>query len=60
MCTDAFVGLAKEESKNLGMPTLPLVIIPHPLGGEAKDVVHERAHYALDQVIRALVQHPAQ
>lgn len=54
ICTDAFVGLAREEAKNLGMPDLPLVIIKHPIGGEPLSVIHQRAEDALVQVIRAL------
>ena len=54
ICTDAFVGLAREESKNLGMPDLPLVIIRHPIGGESLTAIHQRAEDALAQVIRAL------
>lgn len=54
ICTDAFVGLAREESKNLGMLDLPLVIIKHPIGGESPSVIHDRAEDALAQVIHAL------
>jgi len=54
ICTEAFVGLAREESKNLGMPDLPLAIIKHPIGGESLAVIHQRAEDALPQVIRAL------
>jgi len=36
------------------MPDLPLVIIKHPIGGEAMSVIHQRADDALPQVIRAL------
>ena len=58
ICTDAFVGLAREESKNLGMPDLPLVIIKHPIGGEPLSVIQQRAEEALAQVIRALIGDP--
>jgi hypothetical protein len=54
ICTDAFVGLALEEAKNLGMPDLPLVIIKHPIGGESAVVIHQRAEDALVPVIQAL------
>jgi hypothetical protein len=43
ICTEAFIGLAREESKNLGMPDLPLAIIKHPIGGESLAVIHQRA-----------------
>ena len=58
ICTDAFEGLAREESKNLGMPDLPLVIIKHPIGGEPLSVIHQRAEDALSQVIRGLTATP--
>jgi hypothetical protein len=54
ICTEAFIGLAREESKNLGMPDLPLAIIEHPIGGESLAVIHQRADDALAQVIRGL------
>jgi hypothetical protein len=54
ICTEAFIGLAREESKNLGMPDLPLAIIKHPIGGESLAVIHQRADDALAQVIRGL------
>lgn len=54
VCTDAFVGLAREESKNLGMPDLPIAIVKHPLGGEPKNGITERSLVALDQVIEGL------
>jgi hypothetical protein len=56
LCTDAFLGLAKEEARTLGMPELPLVIIPHPLGGEPLDRVQARAEGALEGVIAALTR----
>ena len=59
ICTEAFIGLAREESKNLGMPDLPLAIIKHPIGGESLTVIHQRAEDALPQVIRGLTSDPA-
>ena len=56
ICTEAFIGLAREESRNLGMPDLPIVIIPHPLGGLKEPQVGERAQQALDQVIVGLTR----
>ncbi len=59
ICTEAFLGLAREESKNLGMPNLPLAIIKHPIGGESLAVIRQRAEDALDQVVRGLTGDPA-
>ena len=54
ICTEAFLGLAKDESRNLGLPDLPLAIIRHPIGGESPAAIDERAEVALAQVIDAL------
>ena len=59
ICTEAFIGLAREESKNLGMPNLPLAIIKHPIGGESLAVIRQRAEDALAQVVRGLTGEPA-
>jgi len=59
ICTEAFIGLAREESKNLGMPNLPLAIIKHPIGGESLAVIRQRAEDALAQVAQGLTGEPA-
>ncbi|MCH9047156.1 MAG: hypothetical protein IIA40_13760 [SAR324 cluster bacterium] len=56
ICTDAFVGLAREESKNLGMPDLAIAIVEHPIGGLKPDQVAQRAQAALEPVISALTR----
>ncbi len=58
ICTDAFAALAREESRNLGMPDLPIVIVRHPLGGEPPDKVRQRSRDALEQVIAGLTREP--
>ena len=56
LCTEAFIGLAREESRNLGMPELPIAIIPHPLGGLKPEEVKLRAQQALEQVVVGLTR----
>ena len=58
LCTEAFIGLAREESRNLGMPELPIVIIEHPLGGLKQGQVAVRAQEAAAQVVLGLTQAP--
>jgi hypothetical protein len=58
ICTDAFLGLARDEARSLGMPSLPLAIIEHPIGGEPSAVIHQRAEDAVEKVIRALTGEP--
>jgi len=40
------------------MPGLSLAIVKHPLGGEPKEAIAERAKTALDQVIQGLTREP--
>jgi hypothetical protein len=56
VCTDAFIGLAREESRNLGMPELPIAIIRHPLGGLKAEQVAQRSREALEQVALGLTR----
>jgi hypothetical protein len=58
ICTEAFIGLAREESRNLGMPELPIAIIRHPLGGLKGEQVAQRSREALEQVVLGLTREP--
>lgn len=52
LCTDEFAALAQRECGSLGLPDMPLVVLPHPtsalLGGaaqaKAREVVEEVGH----------------
>ena len=46
--------LARLESRNRGLATLPLAVVPHPLGGIGEDEVLGKVDAALDVVVRAL------
>jgi hypothetical protein len=52
VCSDSFMKLGKAQAKVFGVPDLPLLQIPHPLGGLAMEQVRERAAAALPQLIR--------
>ena len=54
--TDEFVELARLESKNRGLPELPLVLVPHPLGGIAEADVLRKVDPAALRVARALAK----
>ena len=54
MGTFEFEQLAKLEAKNRGIETLPLALIPHPLGGIAEDEVRKKADLAVDAVVKAV------
>ena len=52
--SDAFVVLGQQEAIALGLPGLPIVTVPHPMGDVAADVVQERARAMLAQVLAVL------
>jgi hypothetical protein len=51
ICSEAFAEFAKMQRKVFGTPDLPLIIIPHPLGGLSMDEVQQRAELAIPQII---------
>ena len=59
ICSEPFVQLGRTQSKVLGVPDLPLIIIKHPLGGLAIDDVKARADSALAQLLEVLREHAA-
>lgn len=54
MCTDEFYGLGRAEAEALGLITLPIVVVEHPMGGLRPDEVHQRAAQAVEEIVRAL------
>jgi hypothetical protein len=54
--TDEFAELARLESRNRGLPGLPLALVPHPLGGIGKEEVLRKVDGAADVVARTLAK----
>ena len=52
ICSDPFERLGRTQAKVFGVPELPLVMIPHPLGGIPMDEVRARADRALPELVR--------
>lgn len=52
VCTREFEGLGRGQARLLGMPNLPLVIVPHPVGGQAKATVEQFADNVVEQAAR--------
>jgi hypothetical protein len=55
VCTDEFLALGKAEAAVLGMPGLPIVIIPHPMAGQSPGRVAEIAGQALNEIVHVLI-----
>ena len=54
VCSDEFGPLGRAEAQVLGMPALPLIAIPHPLAGNAPDLVTRKAAALADELGFAL------
>jgi len=52
--SEEFVRLGQSESRSLGIPGLPLVTVPHPMGDVSEEVARERARDTVDEIVRVL------
>jgi hypothetical protein len=59
ICSDPFLKLGQTQARIFGAPELPLVVIPHPLGGLALEDVKGRAAVAVEKLV-ALIKARAQ
>ena len=57
ICSDPFLKLGRNQARVFGVPDLPLIVIPHPLGGLGLDGVKERAGVAMPQVVSLIKEH---
>jgi hypothetical protein len=57
VCSEPFLKLGRNQARVFGVPDLPLIVIPHPLGGLALDGVKERAAVATPQVVKLIEEH---
>ena len=51
VCTDEFSQLGRNEAESLGIPYLPIALVPHPLGGQHLEQILEKADKSIDQVV---------
>ena len=57
VCSTAFKKLGETQAKIFGVPDLPLLIIPHPLGGLDIESVRQRADVATPQLVNVIREH---
>lgn len=57
ICSGPFLKLGKAQARVFGVPDLPLIEIPHPLGGLALDAVKGRSEVAIPKVIELVREH---
>jgi len=53
-CSSAFAALGANERRALGMPGLPIVVVPHPVGGIPPEAARALADGAIEEVHRVL------
>ncbi len=54
MISTSFVALAHNQAKVLGMPSMPTVVLPHPIGGTPLDSVLAKLDAVLPEIIAKL------
>jgi hypothetical protein len=52
--SDEFVRLGQSEARSLGMPGLPIVTVPHPMGDIPENKVRERARAIVKELVLVL------
>ena len=57
VCSTVFKKLGETQAKIFGVPDLPLLLIPHPLGGLDIDSVKGRAEVATPQLVKLIREH---
>jgi hypothetical protein len=57
VCSGPFMKLGRTQARVFGVPDLPLLEIPHPLGGLRLDEVKGRADVALEQFLKLVKEH---
>ena len=57
--TDEFIPLARAQVAARGLPGLPVVTVPHPIGGIPAGAVVAKAGPIVESVLRALTSDPA-
>jgi hypothetical protein len=54
ICSEPFLKLGKNQARVFGVPDLPLLLIPHPLGGIDLEGVKGRAAHAVPKVVEMI------
>jgi hypothetical protein len=57
--TDEFIPLARAQVRARGLPGLPVVTVPHPIGGIPAAAAAAKAEPIVERVLRALTSGPA-
>ena len=54
LISTSFTALAKNQARSLGMPSMPTVVLPHPLGGSPLPSVLAKVDKAFEEIVAKL------
>jgi hypothetical protein len=57
VCSDPFLKLGQAQARTFGVPDLPSLRIPHPLGGVDMNQVKGRVEAALPKLLELVKEH---
>jgi len=57
VCSDPFMKLGQAQARTFGVPDLPLLRIPHPLGGVDLEQVKKRVEAAMPSLLELVKEH---
>ena len=57
VCSDPFMKLGQAQARTFGVPDLPLLRIPHPLGGIDLEQVKARVAAAMPSLLDLVKEH---
>lgn len=57
VCSDPFMKLGQAQARTFGVPDLPLLRIPHPLGGIDLEQVKKRVEAAMPSLLGLVKEH---
>jgi len=57
VCSDPFMKLGQAQARTFGVPDLPLLRIPHPLGGVDLEQVKARVAAAMPALLGLVKEH---
>ena len=52
ICSTAFTTLGRAQAIALGIPELPIAVIPHPFGTRTRDEVRELARQCVTDIVK--------
>jgi hypothetical protein len=54
VCTSQFDSLVKATARSNGFPNIPIISVPHPIGGIEVDEIRKKADVAFEEIVKIL------